>query len=41
MEHTISLLWLAAWPILIFAFYKISFVLLKRKNYLSEEDTQE
>ncbi len=37
MEHTISLIWLAFWPILIFAIYRISYAVLKHKKYLYEE----
>lgn len=40
-EHMISLAWLAAWPVLIYVFYRISFYVLKKKNLLYEEDEQE
>lgn len=37
MSHLISIIWLAFWPILIFAIYKITFRVIKKKGYLYDE----
>jgi hypothetical protein len=40
MEHTISIIWLAIWPILIYVVYRVSMAVLKQKK-LFEEPTEE
>jgi len=40
MEYLTSLIWVAAWPVLIFVFYRLSFILLKQTDYLYGDDEQ-
>jgi hypothetical protein len=40
-EKIISLIWLAFWPILIYVVFRVSLFVLKRKNYLTEEEESE
>ncbi|HKL38129.1 MAG TPA: hypothetical protein VJ876_04485 [Bacteroidales bacterium] len=41
MEHIVSILWLAAWPVLIFAVYKLAWFAVKRKGYHHDEQGEE
>ena len=41
MEHTISLIWLATWPILIFIIFRVAYAALKSKNFLTGEGEEE
>lgn len=41
MNHLISILWLASWPVLIFVMYKIIFVAVKHKGMLYDEEEED
>jgi len=41
MNHLISILWLASWPILIFVIYKLVFAAVKSKGMLYDEEEQD
>jgi hypothetical protein len=41
MEHIVSIIWLAAWPILIFTVYKLAWLAVKRKGFLHDEEGEE
>ena len=41
MSHITSIIWLAVWPILIFAVYKLAFEAVKRKGFLHDEEEEE
>lgn len=41
MDHLTSVIWLALWPILIFAAYKIIFAVVKRKGMFYEQEEEE
>lgn len=41
MEHTISLIWLASWPIFIYVVYRVTFAVLKHKNFMTGEGKNE
>jgi len=38
MEHIVSIIWLAAWPVLIFIIYRIILAAVKFKGFLHDGD---
>ena len=37
MNNLTSILWLAFWPVLIYAIYRITLLVMKRKGYLWDD----
>jgi hypothetical protein len=41
MDHLSSILWLAFWPVLIYAIYRIALYAIKKTGYLYDDGDQE